>query len=352
MRTPTPLAPILLVFLGFIIIPKALAQTTSCAQTIRLATSIYEQGRLHELPDLLAGCLKGGFTKQEKVTAYKLLTLSYIYLEEPEKADESMLNLLQTDNYFEINEAVDPAEFVALYRTFRTTAIYRFGGKSGVVVSQPNVTAGSKITEGESHYEQGYGFAVGASGEFPISSRIILNPEIYFQVNNSGYSNIFHTDIGDFTTTAAQRLTYISLPLAVQYNLYDGIKRKSKLNPYLSVGIAVDYLASATLRAEKKRTGYQAVEAATFVVTPQRQKLNISPIVGAGIKVKAAGGFAIAEIRYRYGVTAVTNTETQFDDPDLVFNYHYVDSIFKLNALSFTLGYVHNIFSPKKNLRK
>ena len=56
---------------------------SSCAQTLRNARATYDQGRLHELPDLLAGCIGNGFTQQEKVEAYKLLTLAYIYLAVP-----------------------------------------------------------------------------------------------------------------------------------------------------------------------------------------------------------------------------------------------------------------------------
>lgn len=44
----------------------------------------------------------------------KSFGLTYIYLEEPAKADQSMLNILLTDPYFEINEAMILAEFVAL----------------------------------------------------------------------------------------------------------------------------------------------------------------------------------------------------------------------------------------------
>ena len=78
----------------------AYGQSTSCAQTLRLAQSVYDQGRLQELNGILQNCLQNGFTKQERVEAYKLLTLSYIYQEEPEKADEAMLDLLRTDPYF------------------------------------------------------------------------------------------------------------------------------------------------------------------------------------------------------------------------------------------------------------
>ena len=87
------------------------AQLTSGAQTLRLARATYEQGRLHEIPSILESFLPK-FNRQEKVEAYKLLTLSYIYLEEPEKADAAMLSLLQTDHYFEVNLKDDPAEFI------------------------------------------------------------------------------------------------------------------------------------------------------------------------------------------------------------------------------------------------
>src|SRR6188768_71130 len=98
------------VFLSFIIFSnQAFGQAASCAQTLRLAQTTYEQGRLHELEAQLAGCLKNGFDDQQKVTAYRYLTLAYIYLEEPEKADASILELLRADHFFKPNDAVDPA---------------------------------------------------------------------------------------------------------------------------------------------------------------------------------------------------------------------------------------------------
>jgi len=60
---------------------------TNCTQTIRQIRLTYEQGRLHELPDLAKNCLKNGFTTEEKREAYRYLTLAYIYLEEPDSAD-------------------------------------------------------------------------------------------------------------------------------------------------------------------------------------------------------------------------------------------------------------------------
>ena len=69
---------------------SAWAQVSNCTQVVRLARTIYEQGRLHELPTLMDGCLNLSvsadkrFTTPERKEALRYLTLAYIYLEEPE----------------------------------------------------------------------------------------------------------------------------------------------------------------------------------------------------------------------------------------------------------------------------
>lgn len=321
------------------------AQTTSCAQTLRLARATYEQGRLHEIPVLLEGCLRSGFTVQEQVEALKLLTLTYIYLEEPEKADDHMLRLLQTDHYFEINEAIDPAEFVALYRTFRTDPIYRIGIKAGAVAAQPNVVSSDFANEGTGTYKYGISFIAGISVEIPFKKRFTLNPELYLQQKVFTNTNSVTTAGGDFVLTAKQTLTYISLPLGIQYRL---LEKDTKLNPYALGGVSIDYLANGSLSAERKRTGFAPIEKKTFSISSDREKLNVSLLAGAGIKYRMAGGYGIAEVRYNYGLFNVNTKSSTYSNQELAFNYQAVDGIFKINSLSFTIGYVHNIFNPKK----
>src|SRR6478609_4999917 len=164
------------------------AQLTSGAQTLRLARATYEQGRLHEIPSILEGFLPK-FNRQEKVEAYKLLTLSYIYLEEPEKADDAMLKLLQTDHYYEVNLKDDPAEFIALYRTFRTDPIYRIGAKIGANASQPNVKSYLPSNDGTSKYDLGIAFQSGLVGEFPIAENLVISAELNLQLKSFAYEN-------------------------------------------------------------------------------------------------------------------------------------------------------------------
>jgi len=107
---------------------------TNCTQTIRQIRLTYEQGRLHELPDLAKGCLRNGFTKEEKREAYRYLTLAYIYLEEPDSADINMLKLLETDHFYQVNQTIDPAEFI---RYIKSSGMIRFSdGVSSLAVTQ------------------------------------------------------------------------------------------------------------------------------------------------------------------------------------------------------------------------
>jgi hypothetical protein len=340
----------LLPFLILVLISsEAFAQLTSCAQTLRLARSTYEQGRLHEIPALLEKCLAGGFSQQEQVEAYKLLCLSYIYLEEPVKADEAMLNLLRTDHYFEINRSTDPAEFIALYNTFRTKPIYRIGGKFGVNASSPNVVTAVKANDGKSEYNYKIGLQFHVSAEIPFGKNLVLNPELGLVQRNFEYTNNVNFTDTTFTTLAQEKQTWFSLPISIRYQ-FSNIKFK----PYIAAGVEADYLLSSSLSGSRTRKGYQFIEEKSFDLKTQREKFNISAIVSAGAHFTLGGGFITTELRFLYGISKINSSKTAFGvDSSLPFEYGYADSTYKLNSLSITAGYVHNIFNPKKlNKRK
>jgi hypothetical protein len=330
---------------GFIVlvVGKAFAQAPNCSQTLRLATSTYEQGRLHELPGLLDGCLKSGFTTEQKVQAYKLLTLAYIYLEEPEKADEAMLKILQTNNYFQVNDALDPAEFIALYKTFRTKEIFRLGLTLGPNLTQTNLISSNSASAASSKYQFGYGFSGGVAAEIPFTRKITFNPEIQLQL--SGFSNTSSStqSTGEFVTSMTQRLSYISVPLLVQYEISD-----KKFRPYAVGGLSVDYLFASNRSLVEARPGFAPVELSSTSTLPSQNKVNLSAVIGAGMRLRVAGGYFITEVRYKYGFTPVTRSSGTFTNDPQVFSYKYADALYTINCLSLSFGFVQNFFNPKK----
>lgn len=323
---------------------------STCAQTLRLAQSIYEQGRLHELPNLLAGCLNNvneGFNDAEKVNAYKLLTLTYIYLEEPAKADEMMLALLRTDTEFKVNDAVDPAEFVALYKTFRTDPIYRIGGKLGGVASQPSVVSADYADDGTSAYSYNVGFSGTISSEIPMAGKLgkfTLNPEVSFQLLS--FNKLTEKADTARNTPATETQAWLSLPISVQYKLYEN--RLS--NYFISAGLSADYLLSSSSKIISNRKGSAPVQ--ENKIDFKRNSFNSGLLLSAGFKRKIGKGFLIAEVRYKMGLLPMSSKADTYANSTLVFDYKFVDGIFKLNTLSLSVGYVINRYNPKKLISK
>lgn len=318
---------------------------STCAQTLRLAQSVYDQGRLHELPQLLENCLKEGFNDTEKVNAYKLLTLTYTYLEEPAKADEMMLALLGIDTEFKVNDAVDPAEFVALHKTFRTTPILRIGGKLGAVASAPSIISADFVDDGTNQYKYNFGFSATVSGEIPLSNsfkKFTLNPELSFQLMSFNGSN----SGADPTrvTAGTETMGWLSLPVSLQYEVYE----KGPTNFFVAAGFSADYLISSSIRIISKREGDSPVEENSFNVRSQRNQFNTGLIISTGFKRKIGKGFMIAEVRYKMGLLPMLTRADTYENPVLVFDYKYVDGIFKLNSLSLSIGYLINRYNPKK----
>jgi len=333
--------------IGFLLASYAFVQAQTCPQVLRLARSTYEQGRLHELESLLKGCLEGvDFTVQERVEAYKLLTLAYIYLEEPEKADAAMLKLLQTDHYFVLNKAVEPAEFQALYGTFRTTPIYRIGGKFGAIGTQPNVANSNVANDGTSNYGYKIGVTAGAFAEIPVFKKFILNPELNFQLKNFSYTN----NNGIASTTASEAQSVLSLPVSLQYLLFN--EREIAIKPYVALGVQVDYLLASAMTINTTKTSELPITEKTYDVKNQRNPLNLSAVASIGAKLPAGPGYLILEARYYYGLTKLLSAKDVYSNQFPVFDNYAVNGIFSLNSISITLGYGYNIFSPKKLTNK
>lgn len=321
---------------------------TTCAQTLRLARSVYENGRLHELEGLLDDCVKKQeWTTQERVDAYKLLTLAFIYLEEPEKADEMMLQILETDPEFKPNDNIDPAEFVALYRTFRTEPVYRFGLKAGANATQPNVHSYTALNEGTESYAYNFGFQGGVTMEIAIfNDKLSLNPELYFQTKSFKLeNNFFENDQG---TTGKVSLRSLSLPVSLQYPLPLGKNKvDAKWVPYVGAGVAMDLLLGVSTKLLTDVHGQSPVTTNSTDKT-QYKTFNFAPIISAGVKGKVKKAEIVAEIRYNFGTSTIFDQQKLYSSQSEVFGNKFVHGPFSLNTLSVSFGYLLNKYIPRK----
>lgn len=94
------------------------AQKVCGEQALKQADRQYQSGSFEEVESTLLPCLTTGFTDQEKVQAYRLLALSYIANDFPDKANKAVADLLKINASFEPS-FFDPEEFSNMVRMLK-----------------------------------------------------------------------------------------------------------------------------------------------------------------------------------------------------------------------------------------
>lgn len=332
---------------------KSFSQTATCAQTLRLARATYEQGRLHEIESQLKGCLETGFTKDEKqlkVEGYKLLCLSYIYLEEPEKADEAMLNILKADHDFQINPAIDPAEFIGLYNTFRSKPLFSFGLFVGPNASFPTVTENFAISSsaaGLGKYSTKVSVQIGLAFEKHLAGKFTAAPELSLSNRAFSYSNpkLFTYDSSQNSSargTGDIKQSWLDLNLLVQYKV-----GKRALNSYVSFGPNIGLLLNTTNALETKFTTGTVTSGPPIDFKSNHKSLGFSLIGAAGIKYKFGAVYITANVRYQFGLSKVIDVDKK-SNPVATFDNLYSSNVYSQQNTAVLVGFIFPFFNPKK----
>jgi hypothetical protein len=337
----------------------------NCAQSLRTARSTYDQGRLHEVTQWLTGCLENpedanGFTDAERIEAYRMLTLTYIYLEEPQKADIEMINLLSTDHFYTIDDEVDPIEFKNLYKKFRTDPVYRIGARVGFNTTHVNVLSNRYMWgEGEGTYTSPFG-SIQISAVFEkdlkwMQKKLVLAPELMWTTNSFTYTNnkiLLEEPSAETPNTGKQEQvitqTRIQLNALFQYKIEKEYLLADKFTPFVVLGPSIGYLLKSEFVGNTDAD--EPVTGTAIDNTDSYNALSYSVIVGAGVKLRVGGFYLTTEIRHQYGFGNAVNTSNLYKNKALM-SYGYVDNDFRMSATSINIGFLLPHFSPKKLIK-
>jgi hypothetical protein len=355
----------------------------TCAQRLRLARATYEAGRLHELVGQILSfgdaqskkCFDEGFSIQEKVDALKLLTLAHIYLENPSEADNAMLQLLQTDHFYKPDVTSDPAEYLALYATFRTDPIVSFSGRFGGNLTLPTLlTVYPVSSEVNSTFKPGFSiqFGLGAEKEFfPKSKSKFLNSTelmadamFVSRSHRMEDEELFQntpTQILNGGTTVRAGLasykattTWIDLHIFAKYRL----NKESKWDPYVGVGPGLSLLLQSEIDLPLTQRTRADGETLTATVTgpvinvkSAYHSLTNSVTALGGVKTKLGAIYLVFEARAQFGLVNLINDETR-TIPDLVNDYGKQLNDYRQSNFMVNIGVTFPYFKPKKLSRK
>jgi outer membrane protein with beta-barrel domain len=347
-------------FIAVIVSHMAVAQerqANACVQNIETAQQRYDEGRIQDIQALLTGCLEAGnYTKAEESQALRLLTLSYIFLDDEDKSEATILRLLMANHEFEVNPAIDPTEFINLYDRYRTKPLFNLGVRYIVNFAQPVVTGLNStlnLRNNRPTYSTVFGnFGLGLNFEYEFAHNLVIYPEIQYKSMTvaSTFSQTGTLGTPDYITIDLfENQSWLSLPVSVKY-LFN-FKSLPFIKAYVNLGGSVDFLLNTNIPSDKGKlqTLNDPVVGFTIKDSNDHNRLNFGILAGAGITYKMGEGFIAIEGRYLYSFTKLVKPEAVLNpgSPEK-FNTGSQEDIYSLNHIAISLGYTWHIYFPKK----
>lgn len=317
-----------------------------CSQTLKKAQKLYDQGQLNEVPSLLQSCLKDGFTRNEKLQAWRLISLVYIFQDQDSLADYAMTQLLKTDPEYQYNKAVDPAEFVKLYNRNKSIPWISLGILGGINYSRPYIIhpyGFGNTSNAPGQYSQridsSFGFQAGLSTDIRLYRGFNLNFSVMFIQNTINYRNT----INGYTTSRLQETqSLIDIPLIFKYNILE-----TRFTPYLQAGVSGSFLINSTAKVTRANGAIQE-NGPDISMSELRNKLRYNIIFGGGLKYKFGYNYILLDVRYYIGMVNQADSKKRYENPELTYKYGYADNDFRLDNLAISLGFYRSFYKTKR----
>jgi hypothetical protein len=334
------------IFLLLAFTVPALSQQQDCATKIQEAQRYYDQGIIEEIPSMLAPCMEEGFTRTQKIEAYKLIIMSYLFNENQFEAEKTMLEFLKKYPEYEIMPN-DPVEFVYLFDSYRTASVFSFGVIGGINLTDPRIiepfTALDK-TEAVLENRMRPGFQIGLGVERYLSRKFLINLEAYFALNKYEFSDKVTTRTSLSYVTFTESLYKIEVPLTFSYEF-----TIEKTHLIVRAGFSAAKITGVSGQPERKfAEDAQALTSGDIDISSHRQDFLYSGIVGAGVRYKVPRGIVSLDLRATVGINNIVNKASRYSNETLINRYYYVDDDFSLNTISLSIGYYFSFYSPRK----
>lgn len=341
---------ILLIF--SITFSNSISAQKSCLNTLREAKELYEEGLIDEIPQLLSDCMESGFTRTQRIEAYKLMILAYLFDDDQFAAEKTMDEFLKKFPEYEVMPD-DPVEFVYLLESYKTSSVYTlnftFGPNfSNQRVFEPYTTTDFTVTDITT--KTGLGFYVNLGMSRNIGKSFFINVDLNYSFHNYSieFSSITNLDNGEGVNqtniTAKEKLTKADLPISFSYSL-----RQGNINYVFRLGGMVSYITSAALLPLREQEGIDVPSSTNLDISQSRQEIYYAALAGLGFEYKIPRGFLVIDIRYHFGFQNLVIGANRYANPELQSRYMYIDSDFALDYFSIGFGYHFSMYQSKKN---
>ncbi|GAB4129936.1 MAG: hypothetical protein OHK0045_07800 [Raineya sp.] len=330
---------------------------SDCSVKLQEGEASFEDGLLTNSISVLEECIKvDGFNKDEKVRAYRLLCIIYLYQNQDDKASENMHNLLRINPEYRLKPN-DPAEFVELYKQYKILPYLILGGGAGgnfPLMSIGDLYGTDNPTTQNMTYYSLLGFQVGFNFAKPLNKKIelIFNPN--FVLHRYRFEALYF-DYAQLNATETQ--TRVDLTLLLKYNFRNKYNFDLQgFKPYVYLGMSPHLLVSASLSPQRsdliEGEVRRSVEGKAIPMKSLRNTFTASATLGAGVEYKVGLGHLFADIRYQYALMSVVKNANRYELQEEIARYGFIDNDYKMGAMIFSIGYNYPLYNPKKKEKK
>lgn len=333
------------VFLLLLISSLSIAQQTDCAFKLEEAENLYETGIFDSIPGMLRSCVNEGFDDDELARAYKLLILIYLFEDYKEMAELTMMKFLKKFPEYEL-KAIDQVEFKYLYNSYQTIPVWSVGvivggNNSFVRIITPYSIDNTEKYSPDYSVSEAITFQGGVQLKRYINDNIDINLDLIYTLKG------FHYELKqfDFTTKYDEKQKIFSFPISGTYDF-----RLGTWSPFLRVGFNVDYMFNASADFYKIYDELSNLENDKEIdvgIIKDRNALNISALIGGGLKYNIKSGYLMLDLRYHVGFLNNTNADNRYDN--LKGRFGYIDDDFALSNFFVSVGYVRSFYRTKQN---
>jgi hypothetical protein len=322
----------------------------NCMNTLKEAKELYEQGLIEDIPKMLSGCMESGFTRAQRIEAYKLIIMAYLFDDNQFEAEKIMDDFLKKFPEYEIMPN-DPVEFTYLLESYKTSSVYSINLYFGPNFSNPRIIESFSVmdknnTESDNKFVRG--FQVGIGGSRNLVKGLNINLDGFYSFHNFSKTETTKSPIQSATSPmvtiySKENLKKIDIPLSLTYTV-----GKGNLSYFGRLGFMYSFITQSKLTVERTHPNLPTISG-TIDIKNMRPNYYIAVLAGAGMQYKVPRGYLVLDLRYHYGFNEMSTTENDFSNTDLWSNYYYSDDKFKLDFLTVNIGYYFTIYRSNRN---
>jgi len=319
-----------------------------CSKTLQEARNQYDLGTIDEIPKMLGPCMQEGFTRSQRIEAYKLLILAYLFDDDQFDAEKTMTEFLKRYPEYEIMPN-DPVEFIHLFETYRTTSEFSIGLQAGFNLTNPRIIQNYSqldLSTSEPSDVTGSGYQIGLGAGRYLGKRLMINMELQWARLSYTFKdgNTIIQEDGKYIENFdyKEELNKLTLPVTALFEINNG-----KLLWFIRGGGSVNYILSAS-GTSQVMINDRPENGKKVDIKDYRNAYYFCAQIGTGIHYKIPRGFLAVDLRYNVGINNLVRTETRFDNDYSGSIFEYLDDDFGLNTFTFSLGYYFSFYTPKK----